>query len=114
MYKIVDKPILFYIRIRCFGGPRRDHLLQNPVVIASSLEVLDEPPDILGILNGEGRIVPGQLQASPHAGHVLLGAATASETGSQVDNSSRLGKETIVGGYPEGTTEVDFSEIIGC
>ena len=74
--------------------------------------VLDEELDIVGILNGAERIVPGQLQARSYACRVLLGAATENETGSLVDNYTRLRKDTVVWGYPEGTAEVDFSEII--
>ena len=75
-------------------------------------EVLGEVLDIVSILNGEFRMVQGQLQGLPYAVPVLYDAAIESESGRLVDKYSRLGSDTSVVGYPEGTTEVDFSEII--
>ena len=75
--------------------------------------VLCEELVIVGIHDGGGGIVSGQCLGIFYTVRKVLGSAIFSEMESLMDNHSRLGKDTVVGGIPEGTVDVDFSEITG-
>jgi len=67
----------------------------------------------VGIVDGPIRVTDGQALAGGLAVGVITGATIDGEVGGLVDKRSGLGVGTGVGGVPEGTAQVDLSELVG-
>lgn len=68
---------------------------------------------IIGVGDGLGRVVLSQLHTIFLSVSVVLGPTVNSEVGRLVDKRPGLGIGTGERGLPEGTTEVNRSEIFG-
>ena len=67
----------------------------------------------VGVHDGLRWVGTGQAPAAGLTVSVVFGATVEGEVGRLVDERSGPGVGADVGGSPEGTTEVDLSEIIG-
>ena len=67
----------------------------------------------VGVEDGQSRVIDGQVFAGSLAVSVVLGTAVNGEVGSLVDKRPSLGIGAGGGGVPEGTAEVDGSELVG-
>ena len=67
----------------------------------------------VGIEDGLAWIVDGQLLRCILTGSVVLGPTVLGEAGRLVDKRSGLRVGTVEGSVPEGTAEVDLSELVG-
>jgi len=58
-------------------------------------------------------VVDGQRRTVVAVRLINLGATVSGKAGSFADKNSSLGMDAVNGGGPEGTTQVDPSELVG-
>ena len=67
----------------------------------------------VGVVDGPIRVVIGQGLAGSLTVSPIIGTTVDGEVGGLVDKSSSLGVSANVGSVPEGTAQVDLSELVG-
>jgi len=67
----------------------------------------------VGVVDGPERVADSQVLAGSLTISPIIGATVDGEVGGLVNESSSLGVGTKVWSVPEGTAEVDLSELVG-
>ena len=68
---------------------------------------------VIGVHDGLAWVAHSQIHGTSRTVDVVLGATVDGKVGRLMDERSRLGVTTSGWGVPEGTTEIDPSELVG-
>ena len=95
-------------------GLQGDAVVGTAIILTGLFRViLSEVFVTIGVEDGLVWVVPCQVPGFFLTVSVFIGATVVGEAGRHVDERSGLGIGTGGGGVPEGTAEVDRSELVG-